>query len=151
MTRMGKQRGLNQSQKKGRTNRNSDVNEEEEGVCAVYEDEKDCDTSLVSNQALETFIEQEKSIREKKLSVILSQGEDESQYFEDSEEESNYGECGGFGPGSDATLKNGKETSKRKIGAREKKQEKKAKKQARNIGKGGMCSTGTEKACCLIF
>jgi hypothetical protein len=96
-----------------------------------------------SPQTMDTFIEQTQKLKEYQLSVILSEGD--SHYFEESEGESNYG------GEVDSTLKTGKETSKKKKSKRQIKQEKRVKKKEQQAGKGGMCGTGQDKACCLTF
>ena len=106
----------------------------------------DDDLLSLSPQTKDTYIEQCEIIKHRALSAILSEGNDEeSQYFEDSEAESEYQE-----EGSGVTLIEGKKSSKKKKSKKQEKQERRIKKKEKHIGKGGACGTG-EKACCAIF
>lgn len=77
----------------------------------------------ISPQTYESILDQSRIVQNKALSVILSEGE-ESQYFEESDRESQYGEAEG-----EETLQTGKNTSKQKKSKRKEKQEKRIKKQ----------------------
>ena len=73
--------------------------------------------------------------------------DEESQYFEEeSELESQYNDGDG-----ENTLQTGKKSSKKKKTKKQIKQEKRARDKVRGVTKGGVCGTGQDKACCIIF
>ena len=77
---------------------------------------------VISPQTYESILDQSRFVQNKTLSVILSEGE-ESQYFEESDRESQYAEAEGG-----ETLQTGKQTSKQKKSKRKEKQERRIKK-----------------------
>lgn len=102
----------------------------------------------VSPQTMDTFIEQTRMVQERSLSVILSEHEDGSNYFEESEAESQYVDEEAL----EDTLAAGKNSSKQKKSKRKLKQEKRIKKKEKHIGKSAMCGgPSNDKACCTLF
>ena len=125
LTRTGRQPGNGSFKKRKKKNRSFEGSSDEDGAgnSMVVPPDDDCggknddDLLSLSPQTKDTYIEQCENIKHRALSAILSEGGDEeSQYFEDSEAESEYQE-----EGSGVTLIEGKKSSKKK---KSKKQEK---------------------------
>ena len=141
---MGKQRGLNKSQKK---NKKIDV------VVDPGPDEPIVDEDgnyICIDRYPNCLGDDYEKIRDKSLSAIMSQGSRE-EGDEDSEEESDYGGFGGCtGRAKEQETLIG--APKPEMTKKEKKKEEKRQARIKGIGKtGGVCATGSEKSCCLIF